>query len=94
MFENVMQGILGAHVRTDVRFSVLQAQTGCNFLGQVTDRLILKKTENLRETRQTEVTSPRPCHMILLNRLIELFSPIGYIIWTKNTYLQSIQYSK
>lgn len=59
--EHVMQGILGPHLRTDVRFSVLHAQTGCNFLGQMTDRLILKKTSEKLDRWKSEAL----CHMTL-----------------------------
>ncbi len=57
-----MHRIVGTHMRTDVCFSVFQAQTGCNFLGQITDCLILKNIENITETQQTEITSPRLSH--------------------------------
>lgn len=58
-----MHRIVGTHVRTDVRFSVFQAQTGCDFLGQITDCLILKNIEIITDT--TDRNHKTHSHMTL-----------------------------
>lgn len=56
VLKTCMHRIWGTYMRTDVCLSVFQAQTGCNFLGQITDRLILKNIKT--KIQQMGVTGP------------------------------------